>query len=60
MGEQIATHQYRMLLGRSPDETEKAEARQAAAQCALSLCKAEEFARPYCFVLLSSAERVFY
>ncbi|MFL5358657.1 hypothetical protein [Archangium sp.] len=60
VGEQIATHQYRMLLGRSPDDTEKAEARQAAAQCALTRCSAEEFARPFCFVLLSSAERVFY
>ncbi len=60
LAEQIATHQYRLLLGRSPDDTEKAEARQAGTECALTLCPAEEFARPFCFALLSSAERVFY
>ncbi|HZI03795.1 MAG TPA: hypothetical protein VEZ71_07220, partial [Archangium sp.] len=60
LAEQIATHQYRLLLGRSPDATEKAEARQAGTECALTLCPAEEFARPFCFALLSSAERVFY
>jgi hypothetical protein len=57
---EIATHQYRLMLGRSPDATELAEAREAGAQCALTLCSAEEFARPFCFALLSSAERVFY
>ena len=60
VGAEIATHQYRMLLGRSPDAVELAEAREAGTQCALTLCSAEEFARPYCFALLSSAERVFY
>ncbi|MFY0573467.1 hypothetical protein ACN28S_03060 [Cystobacter fuscus] len=60
VGEQIATHQYRLLLGRSPDATEKAEAREAGRECALTRCSAEEFARPYCFALLSSAERIFY
>ncbi|HLM43553.1 MAG TPA: hypothetical protein VK458_06775, partial [Myxococcaceae bacterium] len=62
LAEQIATHQYRLLLGRSPDDTEKAEARQAGTECAAtsSRCPAEEFARPFCFALLSSAERVFY
>jgi hypothetical protein len=60
VAEQIATHQYRLLLGRSPDDTEKAEAREAGAECGLTLCSAEEFARPFCFALLSSAERVFY
>ena len=60
VGAQIATHQYRKLLGRSPDETELAEAREAARQCALTGCSAEEFARPFCFALLSSAERIFY
>jgi hypothetical protein len=57
---EIATHQYRVLLGRSPDATELAEAREAGTQCALTNCSAEEFARPFCFALLSSAERVFY
>ncbi len=57
---EIATHQYRMLLGRSPDASELAEAREAGTECALTLCSAEAFARPFCFALLSSAERVFY
>jgi hypothetical protein len=60
VAEQIATHQYRVLLGRSPDDAERAEAREAGTECSKTLCSAEEFARPYCFVLLSSAERVFY
>ncbi|ATB31369.1 hypothetical protein [Melittangium boletus] len=60
VGAQIATHQYRTLLGRSPDATELTEAREAATECSRELCSAEEFARPYCFALLSSAERLFY
>jgi hypothetical protein len=60
LGAEIATHQYRVLLGRSPDAVELAEAREAGAQCSLTLCSAEEFARPFCFALLSSAERLFY
>ena len=48
------------MLGRSPDATELAEAREAGTECARTLCSAEEFARPFCFALLSSAERVFY
>jgi hypothetical protein len=57
---EIATHQYRLLLGRSPDDRELAEAREAGTECALTICSAEAFARPFCFALLSSAERVFY
>ncbi len=57
---QIATHQYRLLLGRSPDGEELAEVQEAGSQCALAQCSAEEFARPLCFALLSSAERLFY
>ena len=60
LGEQIATHQYRLFLGRSPDEAERLEAREAATVCSRELCTAEAFARPFCFVLLSSAERIFY
>ncbi len=56
----IASHQYRVLLGRSPTGEELTEAKEAGAQCAAELCKAEEFARPLCFALLSSAERLFY
>jgi hypothetical protein len=57
---QIADHQYRTLLGRSATVEELADADAAGAECALTLCDAEEFARPFCFALLSSAERVFY
>ncbi|MBN1205887.1 MAG: hypothetical protein JXB05_13305 [Myxococcaceae bacterium] len=57
---QIATHQYRELLGRPPSAEELTEAREAGAQCALDRCGAEQFARPLCFALLSSAERLFY
>lgn len=60
MAGEIASHQYRVLLGRSPTGEELTEARDAGAQCAAELCKAEEFARPLCFALLSSAERLFY
>jgi hypothetical protein len=57
---EIATHQYRLLLGRSPNDQELTEARDAGTECALTRCSAEQFARPFCFALLSSAERVFY
>ncbi len=56
----IASHQYRALLGRSPTDVELAEAQEAGAACALGSCPAEQFARPFCFALLSSAERLFY
>jgi hypothetical protein len=56
----IARHQYRLLLGRAPSEVELTEARSAGEQCAAGGCSAEEFARPFCFALLSSAERTFY
>lgn len=57
---EIATHQYRALLGRSPTGEELTEAQEAGRRCALDTCGAEEFARPLCFALLSSAERLFY
>jgi hypothetical protein len=57
---QIAQQQYRTLLGRTPTDEELTEARSAGAQCALDKCNAEAFARPLCFALLSSAERLFY
>jgi hypothetical protein len=57
---EIATHQYRSLLGRSPTGEEVAEAQEAGRGCAADSCSAEEFARPLCFALLSSAERLFY
>ncbi|MGA9520875.1 MAG: hypothetical protein WBV82_05390 [Myxococcaceae bacterium] len=57
---QIAEHQYRNLLGHVPTAEELAEATSAGEQCALTRCTAEEFARPLCFALMSSAEMVFY
>lgn len=57
---QIATHQYRLFLSRAPTAPEVAEAREAGTECALARCSAEEFARPACFALLSSAEMIFY
>ncbi len=60
VGERVATHQYRVLLGRAPEALELTEAREAASECARENCTAEEFGRAYCFALLSSAERLFY
>jgi hypothetical protein len=60
LGGQIAAYQYRTLLGRPATEEELTEARAAGAQCASTRCSAEQFARPLCFALLSSAERLFY
>jgi hypothetical protein len=57
---EIAAHRYRTLLGRPATEEELTEAREAGAQCAITRCSAEQFARPLCFALLSSAERLFY
>jgi hypothetical protein len=57
---QIADHQYKNLLGRSPSAEELTEAKGAGEQCALGRCTAEEYARPLCFALLSSAEMIFY
>ncbi len=57
---QIAAHQYQLFFGRAPTPVEAAEATAAGTQCAQSSCSAEEFARPACFALLSSAELLFY
>ncbi|WP_225410215.1 hypothetical protein [Stigmatella hybrida] len=56
----VAAHQYRTLLGRAPSAEELAEAQEAGGQCLLTRCSAEAFARPLCFAMLSSAERLFY
>lgn len=57
---QIAEHQYRLFYGRDPSAEERDEAAQAGTECAASLCSAEQFARPLCFALLSSADLLFY
>jgi hypothetical protein len=56
----IAAFQYRSLLGRSPTQAERDEVQAAGAGCALGRCTSEQFARPLCFALLSSAEHLFY
>lgn len=56
----IFDHQTRLFLGRPATETELERARTHGANCATSRCSAEEFARPVCYALLSSAEMVFY
>jgi len=60
LAEQVGEFQYLSFFGRRPNEVERAELRGAGDQCALTLCSAEELARPLCFALLSSAERIFY
>lgn len=56
----IFDHQTRLFLGRPSTDVELERARAHGAACALSQCSAEEFARPVCFALLSSAEMLFY
>lgn len=60
VAQQIAEHQYRTFLGRSPQAIELQEAIEGGEECARALCTAEEFARPLCFALLSSADVLFY
>lgn len=57
---QIADHQYKLFLGRAPTQVELDEAVAGGAECALSRCTAEQYARPLCFALLSSADLLFY
>lgn len=56
----IADHQYRAFYGRAPTLEETAEAKDAGELCATTQCTAEQFARPLCFALLSSADMIFY
>ena len=61
LAEQIATHQYRTLLGRSPTPEELAEARDAGTAVRRHPLHAPRSSPgPLCFALLSSAERLFY
>ncbi|MDC0713217.1 hypothetical protein POL68_32445 [Stigmatella sp. ncwal1] len=60
LANEVASHQYRVLLGRSPTAEELADIQTSSSQCTTSRCSAEAFARPLCFVLLSGAERLFY
>lgn len=56
----IADHQYRAFYGRAPTLEETTEAKNAGELCAATQCTAEQFARPFCFALLSGAEMIFY
>lgn len=56
----IFDHQTRKFLARPASEEELTRARVHGAACAETRCSAEEFARPVCFALLSSAEMLFY
>ena len=60
VAQQVAAHQFKLFFGREAEADELDEARVAGEECALTRCTAEEFARPYCFALLSSSEMLFY
>ncbi len=56
----IVAHQTSTFFSRGLTGAERTAAQQRGEQCALGGCSAEEFARPACFALLSSAEMLFY
>ena len=60
VGAQIVAHQIQTFFGRRATSAELEAARAHATACSAENCSAEEFARPACFALLSSAEMVFY
>ncbi|TVQ96774.1 MAG: hypothetical protein EA398_15485 [Deltaproteobacteria bacterium] len=60
MAEAIHEWQIRRFLGRSASDAEREDAREAGEQCRREVCRAEEFARPSCFAVLSSPEMMFY
>ncbi len=57
---EIVRYQMLHFFGRSPTGKETEAARAHGESCARSVCRAEEFARPACYALLSSAEMLFY
>jgi hypothetical protein len=60
LAEQIGRFQYRQLVGRSARPEDITALRAAGTQCAAAGCKVQDYARPLCFALLSSAEMLFY
>ncbi len=56
----VLEHQVARFFGRSPTDDEVTEIRLAGEECERLRCTAEEFARPLCYALLSSAEVLFY
>jgi hypothetical protein len=60
LAEQIVDHQIGLFFSRSPSQAERDEALANGKACQDARCNAEQFARPVCFALLSSAEMLFY
>ncbi|QQR89401.1 MAG: hypothetical protein IPJ88_14520 [Myxococcales bacterium] len=60
IAEQLLRHQARVFFGRDATAVEVEEIRAAGEQAARDARTAEEFARPLCYALLSSAEMLFY
>ncbi len=60
VAQDIVARQTRLFFGREPNEQELDAIAGYADQCTPKPCDAEQFARPACFALLSSAEMLFY
>lgn len=60
VAEKIVRHQIETFYGRPPLGAELADARKHGEQCERQVCDAQDFARPACYALLSSAEMLFY
>jgi len=60
VAQDIVTKQTRMFLGREPTGDELTRASTFSDACAPKPCTAEDFARPVCFAIASSAEGLFY
>lgn len=60
LARQIVRYQTEHFFGREATAEQLTAAEGHGESCALSQCSAEEFARPVCFALLSSAEMLFY
>jgi hypothetical protein len=60
LAERILDFQIGQFFSRSPTQAERDEALANGQACQNARCTAEQFARPVCFALLSSAEMLFY
>lgn len=60
LAELIVRYQTNKFYGRQATASEREEARENGDLCERQRCRAEEFARPVCFALLSSSEMLFY
>jgi hypothetical protein len=60
VAEAIVRYQINQFYGRPATTSERTEARENGDLCERQRCRAEEFARPACFALLSSSEMLFY